>query len=193
MTKLIAMGGEPATGKTTLIFELIKLADDWANVKPQKLLDAVYSAKLNLYILGKYEKNGTVFQGTDRLSMAVQPDAEKFIVDAVNPDSKMYGSNIIFEGDRLFNGKFLDHILSNIEEANFKILVLDVPHSVKEQRHVDRNDTQDDKFKNSRATKVANICSSLMLMEYIEVMPNENLEHQRDIIDFIGNFFHWSE
>ena len=76
MNKVIAIGGEPATGKTTLMFELIKLADDWEIVKPKKLLDAMYSKKQNLYILGKYANDGNVFQGTDRLSMAVQPDAE---------------------------------------------------------------------------------------------------------------------
>jgi len=78
MVRVIAMGGEPATGKTTLMFRLISMADDWQTVKPEKLLDAVYSKKLNLYILGKYVDDGNVFQGTDRLSMAVQPDATAF-------------------------------------------------------------------------------------------------------------------
>ena len=55
MVKVIAMGGEPATGKTTLMFKLISMADDWKICKPEKLLDAMYSEKLNFYILGKYE------------------------------------------------------------------------------------------------------------------------------------------
>ena len=103
MVKVIAMGGEPATGKTTLMFKLISMADDWQIVKPQKLLDAMYSEKLNLYILGKYETGDNVFQGTDRLSMAVQPDAVAFFESLEN-------SNVIFEGDRLFNGKMLDRL-----------------------------------------------------------------------------------
>ena len=78
MVRVIAMGGEPATGKTTLMFKLISMADDWKICKPEKLLDAMYSEKLNLYILGKYANDGNVFQGTDRLSMAVQPDANAF-------------------------------------------------------------------------------------------------------------------
>ena len=101
--KIIALGGEPATGKTTLMFELIKKTDDWQIVKPEKLLDAMYSDKLKTYILGKYEKDGNTFQGTDRLSMAVQPDAVKFLKSAKDV-------NIIFEGDRLFNSKFIDSI-----------------------------------------------------------------------------------
>ena len=199
MVKVIAMGGEPATGKTTLMFKLISMADDWQVVKPEKLLDAMYSKKLNLYILGKYVNDGNVFQGTDRLSMAVQPDAEKFFERLLNSqvyfDEVSYdkGSvNVIFEGDRLFNGKLLDKLSEWFPES-LKVLVLTASHDIKEQRHVDRKDDQDDKFKNSRATKISNITGSLTLMDYIDTMVNENLDDQSKIIDNIKSFFHWSE
>ena len=185
MVRVIAMGGEPATGKTTLMFKLISMADDWQTVKPQKLLDAMYSEKLNLYILGKYETGDNVFQGTDRLSMAVQPDAVAFFESLEN-------ANVIFEGDRLFNGKMLDR-LSELFPNDFKVLVLTASHGTKEQRHVDRKDDQDDKFKNSRATKISNIMGSLTLMDYIETMVNENLDDQSKIIDVIRKFYNWSE
>jgi hypothetical protein len=183
MLKIIAMGGEPATGKTTLMFELIKLTNDWKIVKPEKLLDAMYSEKLNTYILGKYENDGNIFQGTDRLSMAVQPDANKFI-------SGLTDANVIFEGDRLFNQKFIDHFSGVTED--FKILILKTSESELNKRHVDREDTQDDKFKNGRKTKISNIMSSLFLLDYIEVMNNESYEDQKNIIKFITNFFGWS-
>ena len=185
MVKVIAMGGEPATGKTTLMFKLISMADDWQTVKPQKLLDAMYSQKLNLYILGKYETGDNVFQGTDRLSMAVQPDAVAFFESLEN-------ANVIFEGDRIFNGKMLDR-LSELFPNDFKVLILTASHDTKEQRHVDRKDDQDDKFKNSRATKISNIMGSLTLMDYIETMVNENLDDQAKIIDYIRKFYNWSE
>jgi hypothetical protein len=184
MVKVIAMGGEPATGKTTLMFRLISMADDWQTVKPQKLLDAMYSKKLNLYILGKYANDGNVFQGTDRLSMAVQPDAEKFFSDLwENGDV-----NVIFEGDRLFNAKLLDKLAETFP-TTFKILILRVKDSTLDQRHIDRKDDQDDKFKNSRKTKISNIRSSLTLMDYIEVMVNENLDDQQKILDNVITFF----
>ena len=199
MVRVIAMGGEPATGKTTLMFKLISHADDWQVVKPEKLLDAMYSKKLNLYILGKYVNDGNVFQGTDRLSMAVQPDAEKFFERLLNSqvyfDEVSYdkGSvNVIFEGDRLFNGKMLDN-LSELFPNDFKILILTVKDSTLDQRHIDRKDDQDEKFKNSRKTKIANIRSSLMLMDYIDVMVNENLEDQQKILNYVRSFFNWSE
>lgn len=182
MLNVIAIGGEPAVGKTTLMFKIINMADDWEVCKPEKLLDAIHSKKLNTYILGKYER-GSTFQGTDRLSMAVQPDAEKFI-------STTKDANILFEGDRLFNSKFLEHISSHAN--NLQILVLEAQNDIIKQRHIDRNDTQDDKFINSRRTKISNISSSLVLMDYINVMQNNNPVDQQNIIDYIAEYFNWS-
>jgi hypothetical protein len=193
MVRVIAMGGEPATGKTTLMFKLISMADDWQTVKPEKLLDAMYSKKLNLYILGKYVNDGNVFQGTDRLSMAVQPDATAFFSNlAYESNADGHSVNVIFEGDRLFNGKMLDR-LSELFPNDFKILILTVKDSTLDQRHIDRKDDQDDKFKNSRKTKISNIMGSLTLMDYIETMVNENLDDQSKIIDHIRKFYNWSE
>jgi hypothetical protein len=193
MVRVIAMGGEPATGKTTLMFKLISMADDWVTSKPEKLLDAMYSKKLNLYILGKYVNDGNVFQGTDRLSMAVQPDATAFFSNlAYESNADGHSVNVIFEGDRLFNGKMLDR-LSELFPNDFKILILTVKDSTLDQRHIDRKDDQDDKFKNSRKTKISNIMGSLTLMDYIETMVNENLDDQSKIIDHIRKFYNWSE
>ncbi len=189
MVKVIAMGGEPATGKTTLMFKLISMANDWRVVKPQKLLDAMYSKKLNLYILGKYENDGNTFQGTDRLSMAVQPDALKFFEQLTFDADDV---NVIFEGDRLFNGKMLDLLQEKFPD-DFKVLILKAKDSTLDQRHIDRKDDQDDKFKNSRKTKISNIMGSLTLMDYIETMVNENLDDQAKIIDVIRKFYNWSE
>jgi len=178
--KIMAIGGEPATGKTTLMFEIIKAADDWQLLKPEKLLDIMYSKTLNLTILGKYETNNNPFQGTDRLSMAVQPDAVKFL-------QKNFNSPILFEGDRLFNSKFIDEILKVSED--FKILILKAPQNVIDQRHVDRNDDQSDQFKNGRKTKIANITSSLELLDYIEFMNNSNKEEQKKVLSYVKKHF----
>ena len=76
---------------------------------------------------------------------------------------------------------------------DFRVLILTASHDTKEQRHVDRKDDQDDKFKNSRKTKISNIMGSLMLMDYIDVMVNENLDDQAKIIGYIKKFYNWSE
>ena len=189
MIKVIAIGGEPCCGKTTLMFKLISMADDWQTIKLEKLLDGMYSEKLKLYILGKYENDGNAFQGTDRLSMAVQPDAEKFFNQVQNMDKDV---SVIFEGDRLFNAKMLEQLATSFQD-NFKILILKVNNSTLDQRHIDRKDHQDEKFKTSRKTKISNIRSSLVLMDYIEVAVNENLEDQQKILNNVKSFFKWSE
>ena len=76
MVKIIAIGGEPATGKTTLVKSILM------RFKPLKkfkygLVQGLYNERLKLYIIGVYD--GSIFSGTDKLSMAVQPDFIKLI------------------------------------------------------------------------------------------------------------------
>ena len=71
MRKIVAVGGQPGTGKTTLFRKYME-SKSWKTVEPAKLVSAMYNEELDLYILGKYQE-GETFAGTDRLSMAVQP------------------------------------------------------------------------------------------------------------------------
>lgn len=189
MLNVLGIGGVPATGKTTLMFEIIKQTDDWQTCKLSKLLDAMYSKKLNLYILGKYEIGDNAFQGTDRLSMAVQPEAEK-VLSEFSYDQNVT-LNIIFEGDRLFNLKFLDAAMKYSHK--FGILILTATPLLIDQRHIDRNDNQDDKFKRSRQTKIDNISNSLFLMDYITYMVNNDYSDQNNVLHYIKSFFNWSD
>ena len=57
--------------------------------------------------------------------------------------------------------------------------------STLDERHVSRADNQDDKFLNSRKTKLANILSNFELMPYITEFDN-NDEGDRDrLVDLI--------
>ena len=96
--KLIAVGGQPGTGKTTLFRKFME-GKTWIEVEPAKLVSAMYNVEMDLYILGKYQE-GETFAGTDRLSMAVQPELQKWI--------QTHNCNILFEGDRVFNQSFLE-------------------------------------------------------------------------------------
>ena len=75
--KLIAVGGSPGTGKTTLFRKFME-DKNFQPLEPAKLVSAMYNPDLDLYVLGKYE-DGEVFAGTDRLSMAVQPAVQEWI------------------------------------------------------------------------------------------------------------------
>lgn len=188
--KVLVMGGVPASGKTTVMKKIMELTDDWKLIKPEKLLDAMFSKKLNAVVLGKYLDDDNAFQGTDRLSMAVQPDAEKFFRGVVERGQDI---NILFEGDRLFNSKTMDLLSDLFSDRDFRIVIVQADAHIVEQRHIDRKDTQDEKFKRGRETKVGNIASNLALMDYIDMMQNNNFADQQKIVDHIVKHFNWSE
>jgi dephospho-CoA kinase len=101
----------------------------------------LYNKKHNIYIIGIYDNS--LFSGTDKLSMAVQPD----FIDLVNKTSDAV---FIFEGDRLFNS-------SLFTKVNCEIFVLKVDKEIIKKRHLERNDNQTEKFKKSKETKIKNI------------------------------------
>jgi deoxyadenosine/deoxycytidine kinase len=174
LRKIIAIGGMPGTGKTTLMKKIIESTDDWVVSKPADLLDSIYSNKLDLYIFGKYapyyEGDGYAW-GTDRLSMAVQPKATEFISNTK--------SNVLFEGDRLFNQSFLEHCVSL--DAKTHIYVLTCDKDTLKCRYTDRGSEQSEQFINGRETKYGNLQTNFLLMMNMETMPNETPEDQYKI------------
>ena len=74
----VAIGGVPATGKSTLMRRIIELAKEQTSLTTWKygLLNGYMFA--DVLIIGTYPENET-FGGTDRLSMASPKHMEKFI------------------------------------------------------------------------------------------------------------------
>lgn len=170
---VIAIGGEPGAGKSTLMKRLID------HYKPTPKYDAVklvpYLQAGNLYILGKYEE-GEVFSGTDRMSMAVQPEAVKFLASL--PEDAV----VMYEGDRLFNSSFLEHCYA---KYSLNIFYLGTEAEVRKQRYKDRGSEQNETWLRGRETKVANILSNMDLMWVTEKYRNNTLEEQTVIFDEI--------
>lgn len=173
MRKIIAVAGQPGTGKTTLFREFMK-NHEWEKVEPKKMLPALYCKELDLYVLGKYE-DGELFAGTDRLSMAVQPIAQEFVQECT--------ANILFEGDRLTNSKFYDFLLQ--QDAKVEFLVLTVSDETMKQRYKDRGSDQSETFLKGRETKIGNILNNFEYMDVTTVFKNETHEDQRVILDRI--------
>lgn len=138
--RIIAIGGVPASGKTTLLRKIIKHTAPFTSFK-FGLVRGMYSKEHNLYIIGIY--NNSLFSGTDKLSMAVQPHFFKFI-------DKIKDGTILFEGDRLFNQSLFDNYKCDIN-------VIKVSDEVCYSRHKQRNDNQSEKFKKAKQTKIDNI------------------------------------
>ncbi len=163
MKKLIAIGGNPATGKTTLMKKFME-GLNWERVEPRKLVVAMYNKEHDIYIIGDYSDPEEKFPGLDRLSMAVQPEAIKFI--------KETNSNVLFEGDRLFNSSFLESALEIMDEV--KIVILNTDKQLLTERHTQRQDTQSEKFLKSRETKYDNIRTNFFLMDHIMELNNDD-------------------
>lgn len=172
--KLIAVGGSPGTGKTTLFRKFMERYE-WEKVEPKKMLPALYCKELDLFILGKYE-DGETFAGTDRLSMAVQPVATEFVKETT--------SNILFEGDRIFNQSFLEMCME-LPNTELNVVFLSVPKDILQQRYQDRGSDQSETFLKGRETKYSNLLSNFDLMPYITEFVNTNLEEQGKVLEFL--------
>ena len=140
--KAVAIGGVPASGKSTLMKHILKKAQ--VEKKFAYGLLRGYIVKETAF-LGLYP-SGDRFGGTDKLSMAVQKDYDKFL------DEQSY--NIVFEGDRLFTA---NNLLGLQETHDHKIIILENDPLTLAHRHVDREDTQSPKFLKGRNTKINNI------------------------------------
>lgn len=160
--RVIAMGGEPASGKSVIVKQL-KGDRKTKRFEHGQLKGEIDKGRKLIY-LGIYESKigEDSFCGTDRLSMSVQPDAVEFVKKA---KKKYVDYTILFEGDRLFNKKFLD-VLDKFDLAT---IVLKVDDKTLESRHNNREgDNQSDKFLKGRKTKIRNIVSdrSVIIMEH---------------------------
>ena len=172
--KIIAVGGQPGTGKTTLFRKYME-GKDWIVGEPAKLVSASYNVDRDLYILGKYEE-GETFAGTDRLSMAVQPPLQEWIASN--------NCNILFEGDRVFNQSFLEFCMG-LPDTDLQVVYLKAPKDLLEQRYKDRGSDQSEQFLRGRETKYSNLLSNFELMPYITEFNNTNLEEQGKVLAFL--------
>ena len=178
MRKVIAVGGVPGTGKTTLFRKFME-DKTWEIVEPKKLLPALYCSELDLYILGKYE-DGEIYAGTDRLSMAVQPVAQEFVEGTT--------SNILFEGDRLTNSKFYNFLLK-LPNTEVKFIILTTFKDILQDRYTSRGSNQSEVFLKGRDTKIENITSNFEYMDTIIEFRNNTMQEQSMILSYLNKAY----
>lgn len=181
--KVIAIGGVPGTGKTYLIKELMKQSLGWDHCSPTNLLMSEYNERLDLYVLGKYEGDET-FAGTDRLSMAVQPQAQEWI--------KTCESDVIFEGDRLFNKSFLE-FLTKVPSLELFIIYLKSSESTLSQRYKERGSDQSQTFLKGRETKYNNIQREIQFKKISREFTHETPDDTKKILSAIQLFLESGE
>lgn len=96
--KTTAILGYPGAGKTWAVSEFIKYLQSMYGAEEHSRVGLVDYHRFyteGIVIVGKYD--GSKFQGTDRLSMAVAPHFEAFFAEM----AKSGVSHIIAEGDRI--------------------------------------------------------------------------------------------
>lgn len=167
MRHIIALAGEPATGKTTIVQGIIERLGGVKEFEKFKFgtLTGLYNLAENLFILGVYD--GSTFAGTDRLSMAVIKDAVLYLENTKDRvDFK--NSTLLFEGDRLCNQRFFDACKATCDTS---IIFLIADEEVKILRHKKRGDTQSDKWLKGRETKIRNL-----MQKYPDSVIYENNE-----------------
>lgn len=175
--KIIAIGGVPGTGKTMLMRKFME-HNAWEKCSPTELLAAEYNQKLNLYVLGKYEE-GDIFAGTDKLSMSVQPKIQKWIQSC--------NSNIIFEGDRIFNKSFFDFLLKE-PEIQLLLIFLKSSQETLIKRYKQRGSNQSETFLKGRETKYRNIYKEAKFRRNSKEFTHETPEDTIKIIAAIKEF-----
>lgn len=161
--RVIAIGGEPACGKTTLM-RMLKSKYDTSPFKYGKV-KGEYDVLNNVFFIGVFD--GSTFEGTDKLSMAVQPDFEDFLEN--------YATGVVvFEGDRLFTPSLFEKFLC-------EIFILTTENDLLDVRHKRRKDNQSETFLKGRKTKITNIMASHACC----LLPNNDFEQMEYNINVI--------
>lgn len=180
--RVIYLIGLPGSGKTHVVREFMKRYSMWVEDTPIKLMDSHYTNRIR--VLGKYDDAET-FAGTDRLSMAVNPQAIEW-VELCPPEL------IIGEGDRLNNKAFFKACQKERAE-DLTILHLTVSDEERERRYKERGSNQSDKFIQTVRTKVKNIVeefgpkSTLFGEEagFVKEMRHETPEDTIEIVKYL--------
>lgn len=162
-TKVIYLAGVPASGKTTIFKRIRERLFTTCTDFKSGLCRGIENGKFKM--LGVFD--GSTFEGTDRLSMAVIDDAIDYI--------KQLDNAVVFvEGDRLFNYRFLQAVKASV-------IIIDAHPDMLHIRHAQRGDAQSEIFLKGRRSKIENFAKKYKLKR---LYNNTNSDSER-ITDFI--------
>lgn len=175
-SKLLAIGGVPASGKTTLMRHFMDTFQTWRTVEMFPKVHGHYNRANDLYVLGKYV-DGDLFAGTDKLSMAVQPKMLRYL-------KIVRGVKVVFEGDRLFTKSFLEEVAAD-KGIDLSVLVLKASNQIVQERHTSRKDSQSEQFIKGRETKIKNILNSPLPCREL---PHSTLADTKEATTYMGEW-----
>lgn len=149
--KITMVIGEPCVGKSAIMRQFILQPNRVQWTQHNKPFAHLSCERLSTVVLGRYDE-GQQFPGTDRLSMSVQPVAQRWI------DQYIRHYNILFEGDRLGNLKMARHLIDRGYDF-LCVVIATNPLILDMRRGAERH--QPEPFVKGRATKIANIVADL--------------------------------
>lgn len=155
---VVTLAGEPASGKSSVFRAMLSQLNERPVLFKSGLVNGFHFTTKRLTVLGSYDSQ-LQHPGTDKLSMAVQPDFNA-LLRRWSADPERAGWVILYEGDRLCNATSLNLI----QELQLPWIgfVLYAPPDLLLQRHAAR-DTQDSTWLAGRLTKVRNLADQFKL------------------------------
>lgn len=144
MLKTIYLAGVPATGKSTIMREVRKRVLPTETPFKHGCLHGVQCG--SVYAYGVFD--GSLSEGTDRLSMCVINDA---IAHVRKLQAEIGKCVLLVEGDRLFCERFL-----RVSKAT--VIIIDAAEPVLQMRHRLRHDRQTQTRLKACRTKIENFC-----------------------------------
>jgi hypothetical protein len=162
----ILLVGNCGSGKTWVMKQLIK---DFELKKKAKVGMVVFQTNDKISVLGNYD--GSVFEGSDKLSMAVMSDC-----DILKKVQNKYNMALVCEGDRFTNSTFIN---------KFRPVIIKITDDGSAGR-LKRNSNQTERHLKAIQTRVNNTKHSIEVKDSNEALLtikriiNENTTATRD-------------
>ena len=181
--KAIAIGGVPASGKSTLVRSLI--AQTTVGPK-ERFAEGVFGHRLpdwNAIVIGAYDDDDEKFPGTDKLSMAAQGPA-LWLLDKLAKDGVR---TVIFEGDRLFSSEFLSQAAA-LPGVTVQVVMVEASPETLKARRAARGSNQAAAFLKGRRTKVLGVVNNARLRSLVVCLPNNTQEEHERALALLGKW-----
>lgn len=177
--KVLILGGVPASGKSSMMLEVIKRLGKKEKGVPfaRNGVKGLLFAKQKILILGSYERED--FPGTDTLAMNIQPKVVA-LLQAMKDDD----ISVCCEGDRLFNAGFIQSV-KNMGVV-YQIIILEVAAEIVSLRRNKRAKEQNAVWLKGRASKVANIQRDPRF--FIKTISNDSFKQLESGVSMILDF-----
>jgi len=181
VSRVVLVVGEPGAGKTTLVREYMDhhpAVGSWRGPHRYGLVRYHDDGHLR-FVVGVYAP-GEVFAGTDRLSMAVQPE---FLAWMSEPWAMCPATTVTLEGDRLGSVCVVDGLLSMGHDV--RVVHLTCAAGEQQRRLLERGSDQSPAFLKGRRTKVQRVADHAARLGRCRTFASDVPSDWRRALDYL--------